>query len=192
VLCVACYSRYQDRGTLERTSRKYPPENFVRRCTYEFCDRPEHSRRFHKINGDNKAGGRDWGQVRVCVCARFVFILLPASASMAMSMPSSMSSSTSLPVSTPPSVSPCLSLRLWPFQITCLLSVHHCSRAGHCRKQCDACSYTHASSRRLRKLDTPASAHVLLTVPSPPDGWQGALPGVLWMNPQPSTLNPKP
>jgi hypothetical protein len=74
VLCVACYSRYQDRGTLERTSRKYPPENFVRRCTYEFCDRPEHSRRFHKINGDNKAGGRDWGQVRVCVCARFVFL----------------------------------------------------------------------------------------------------------------------
>jgi hypothetical protein len=42
VLCNACYLCYYDRGTLERKLERNP--RFIRRCTYEHCERPYESR----------------------------------------------------------------------------------------------------------------------------------------------------
>lgn len=62
VLCHACYQRFKRSGTLERTANK-PLNETARRCTYEFCDRPDKSRQFTQIDESTTAGRQDWSSL---------------------------------------------------------------------------------------------------------------------------------
>eukprot|EP00283_Hemiselmis_rufescens_P002257 CAMPEP_0173421992 /NCGR_PEP_ID=MMETSP1357-20121228/2876_1 /TAXON_ID=77926 /ORGANISM="Hemiselmis rufescens, Strain PCC563" /LENGTH=498 /DNA_ID=CAMNT_0014384965 /DNA_START=56 /DNA_END=1552 /DNA_ORIENTATION=+ len=60
VLCKICYDRYSGRGTLERSARIGPVAECDRRCTYEGCEHPLESKRYHHIAKSSKSGGQDW------------------------------------------------------------------------------------------------------------------------------------
>ena len=62
VLCRACYSRFRDRGTLER-ERSKPLPTSARRCTYEHCDKPDEGNKFFLIEEGKTSGGQDWSSV---------------------------------------------------------------------------------------------------------------------------------
>jgi predicted NAD-dependent protein-ADP-ribosyltransferase YbiA (DUF1768 family) len=62
VLCRACYCRFKDRGTLER-SRNKPLDASARRCTHKHCDSPTESSNFYKIEQGKSARGQDWSSV---------------------------------------------------------------------------------------------------------------------------------
>jgi len=72
VLCSTCYHRFHSRGTLERSDYRRPLCSSERRCTYAGCNKPTESSAFHRIDGDSKAGGRDWsglaGSLRCHTC----------------------------------------------------------------------------------------------------------------------------
>jgi hypothetical protein len=64
LLCRACYNRFRDRGTLERSTpfREPLPES-ERKCTYAECDNPTKGNKFIKIAPGYEAGGRDWSSL---------------------------------------------------------------------------------------------------------------------------------
>jgi len=68
-LCLTCYMRFKDRGTLERNK---PLSDTERRCSFAGCDKPDDSRKFLKIDPASKAGGHDWsalgGKVLCQIC----------------------------------------------------------------------------------------------------------------------------
>jgi hypothetical protein len=68
VLCNACYCRFNDRGTLER-SRK-PLQGSERRCTYKHCHSPTQSSQFFQIKEGKSSGGQDWTSVVGSVLCR--------------------------------------------------------------------------------------------------------------------------
>ena len=71
VLCNACYSRFRDRGTLERAQiQNKPLTGSARRCTYEHCDSPADSSSFHQIGEGSTAGGQDWSSLVGSVLCR--------------------------------------------------------------------------------------------------------------------------
>eukprot|EP00283_Hemiselmis_rufescens_P009394 CAMPEP_0173428086 /NCGR_PEP_ID=MMETSP1357-20121228/7122_1 /TAXON_ID=77926 /ORGANISM="Hemiselmis rufescens, Strain PCC563" /LENGTH=351 /DNA_ID=CAMNT_0014392041 /DNA_START=114 /DNA_END=1166 /DNA_ORIENTATION=- len=59
-LCLTCYMRYKDRGTLERHKALTDAE---KKCSYAGCEKPEESRKFIKIDPESKAGGHDWAPI---------------------------------------------------------------------------------------------------------------------------------
>jgi hypothetical protein len=61
-LCMACYSRYRDRGTLERRKNKPLPDS-TKRCTYELCDSPNEAGKFFRIEEGKTSGGKDWSSL---------------------------------------------------------------------------------------------------------------------------------
>jgi len=61
-LCMACYSRYRDRGTLERRKNK-PLPDATKRCTYELCDSPNEAGKFFRIEEGKTSGGKDWSSL---------------------------------------------------------------------------------------------------------------------------------
>jgi len=63
VLCGACYAYFGTYGRLERKEVPERPEDYVRRCTYAACKRPDESRKFYEIKGTEKAFGQDWSSV---------------------------------------------------------------------------------------------------------------------------------
>lgn len=76
VLCLACYKRYKNRGTLERSAKRLLSQS-ARRCTYGNCDMPEQSSNFYLIEEGKNSGGQDWssltGSVLCHACyARFM------------------------------------------------------------------------------------------------------------------------
>ena len=61
VLCQACYSRYYERGSLEKILPMGKPlVGSARRCTYDHCDNPTKSSCFYRIGEGKTAGGQDW------------------------------------------------------------------------------------------------------------------------------------
>ena len=62
VLCHACYSRFRDRGALERAQNK-PLVGSARRCTSDHCDSPTDSKNFYQIEEGKTTGGQDWSSV---------------------------------------------------------------------------------------------------------------------------------
>jgi hypothetical protein len=62
VLCNACYSRFRDRGTLERDPKRSLTGS-ARRCTYDHCDNPADSSCFFQIEEGKTTGGQDWSSV---------------------------------------------------------------------------------------------------------------------------------
>lgn len=76
VLCLACYKRFKNRGTLERSAKRLLSAS-ARRCTYANCDMPEQSSNFYLIEEGKTSGGKDWsaltGSVLCHACyARFM------------------------------------------------------------------------------------------------------------------------
>ena len=72
VLCMACYKRFKNKGTLKRSaatvarrSRNLRTQSGnPKRCTYKGCEKPEESCQFYQIHGDQKAGGKDWSKLQ--------------------------------------------------------------------------------------------------------------------------------
>ena len=63
MLCKACYGRFRERGTLERSDKRNKPlAASARRCTYVDCERPEESRHY-QISEGTTAGGQDWSSL---------------------------------------------------------------------------------------------------------------------------------
>lgn len=62
VLCHTCYCRYKSRGTLERSLNK-PLSIDNKRCSYQYCDRPDQSCQFLQIDGTKTTGGQDWSSL---------------------------------------------------------------------------------------------------------------------------------
>ena len=59
VLCDACHSHFQSRGTLHRmVQHSEPLDPSARRCSYEGCKNPEESSKFYQIDGAKRAGGQ--------------------------------------------------------------------------------------------------------------------------------------
>eukprot|EP00282_Hemiselmis_andersenii_P041091 CAMPEP_0172072134 /NCGR_PEP_ID=MMETSP1043-20130122/14158_1 /TAXON_ID=464988 /ORGANISM="Hemiselmis andersenii, Strain CCMP441" /LENGTH=279 /DNA_ID=CAMNT_0012732591 /DNA_START=196 /DNA_END=1033 /DNA_ORIENTATION=+ len=61
VLCAACYMRFKDRGTLERSDKdKKPPPTGVKKCAYSGCEASGENIKFLVIDAGCNAGGKDW------------------------------------------------------------------------------------------------------------------------------------
>jgi hypothetical protein len=60
VLCKACYMRFKERGTLEKSSREGKSD---RRCSYEHCNNLGEISKFIQVEEGKTTGGQDWSSL---------------------------------------------------------------------------------------------------------------------------------